>query len=289
MSDMARTDEATGSAAETLLIHFLPDAGTTIARLFRPRRGTGKKVALLTRRWNAETIAAVSTVAAKGVRARTGRHLWTLVAMITVRIAHRRPAARTISQTLAFAVPLRRRSPRIDGLSKHPLPLGLHLVLQSADPLGREPSRAFNPSYPSIMWSLRVTRSLKTISPTIRVTTTSIVTSVRTSRTVHAPGKRAVSCEAGNDLDRSTQSRFLNTDQIKDRHPGSSFPAAHSRSPGHSRSSIKRERGTALVSPLSTSLSVQMVCTLQNATQSPGHLSAVCLGAFFFSPATTLN
>ena len=57
-----------------------------------------------------------------------------------------------------------------------------------------------------------------------------------------------MSCEAGNDLDRSTQSRFLSTDQIKDRQPGSSYPAAHLRSPGHPRSPLRRERGSALVS-----------------------------------------
>ena len=57
-----------------------------------------------------------------------------------------------------------------------------------------------------------------------------------------------MSCEAGNDLDCSTQSGSLSTDQLKDRQPGSSFPAAHPRSPGHPRSHIKRERGAALVS-----------------------------------------
>ena len=57
-----------------------------------------------------------------------------------------------------------------------------------------------------------------------------------------------MSCEAGNDSDRSTQSGSLSTDEFKNRQPGSSFPAAHPRSPGRPRSHIKRERGAALIS-----------------------------------------
>ena len=113
MSDTARTDEAPGSVEETLLIHRLPDAGTTIERRFHPRSGTETNFVPLTRRWNVETIAAVSTTAANDAREQTGRNLRTLAAMIKVRFVRRRPVATKISQTLSFAVPLQRSSPRI--------------------------------------------------------------------------------------------------------------------------------------------------------------------------------
>jgi len=86
-----------------------------------------------------------------------------------------------------------------------------------------------------------------------------------------------VSCEAGNDLNRSQQFEFLQELPVKDRQPGSSFPAAHIRSPVHrSQSIFKSKTGIALVStPLNTPVGPNVVFTSKCNTVSAKPVSSL--------------